>query len=388
MSRKRDTDLKYVCRKCIIDEELRHVVDSHAVNKKCSYCKATRKAAPLHFITEQMRHAIATKYGSLEDNLDRDGQVPDSHFGIDEVLSQLDFRTESEELQFDIEAAFAEDVFTEDRDISFLNHVRYEAWSEFKKLVKHERRYTFPVGEDSLGPDLDDVVWSSTNVLPNIIKAIGEMSLVRSVEPGVGFWRVRVHAPNEIVGNPEGYTTPPLKYSVAANRMSPAGVPMFYGADDFETALLETTGPDLHAAGCIATGIRFLVKESLRLLDLTDLPKRSGFFSDWDLWKRISVDFLSSFAKDVSQPISKDGREHIEYVPTQVFTEYLRYQANVGGDGRIHGIKYNSSKNSRGCVVLFIDQSGCLPPGNRRGSPQLLEGVPESLRKAVLKWSQ
>ena len=35
--------------------------------------------------------------------------------------------------------------------------------------------------------------------------------------------------------------------------------------------------------------------------------------------------FLHEFAQDLSAPVVLDGREHIEYVPTQVITEYMRW---------------------------------------------------------------
>lgn len=35
--------------------------------------------------------------------------------------------------------------------------------------------------------------------------------------------------------------------------------------------------------------------------------------------------FLQQFVGDVTLPVELDGREHIDYVPTQVFTEYVRY---------------------------------------------------------------
>jgi hypothetical protein len=36
---------------------------------------------------------------------------------------------------------------------------------------------------------------------------------------------------------------------------------------------------------------------------------------------RAGLSFLHDFAADLAKPIEKDGREHIEYVPTQIVTE-------------------------------------------------------------------
>lgn len=376
---------KYVCRKCIQDSGLQEVVDRYADKQKCSYCNS-RQAACLEYVIDRMRSAIGTVYGSLEDNLTVDGQVPDDHYQIDEVLRQVDFHVENEELQNDIESSFADEFFTVDRENSYLRWVRHDAWRDFTKLVKHERRYTFSTWGEPLGPELDELMWSPRNVLGNIAKLVEQQSLVVEVEPGTRFWRVRVHDSDKSPEMPKGYTSPPAEHARYSNRMSPAGVPMFYGTDDFETAVLETTDPEHDTANKVAAGIQFAAKRTLSILDLTNLPEKASFFSDWDLGKRIGVGFLSSFVADVSKPIKKDGREHIEYVPTQVFTEFIRHEVELPGDDRIDGIKYRSSKNGRGCYVLFVEQAGCLPPPKGRGTRQILEAVPDSLQTAACKW--
>lgn len=43
--------------------------------------------------------------------------------------------------------------------------------------------------------------------------------------------------------------------------------------------------------------------------------------------------FLQKFIHDITLPVELDGREHVDYVPTQVFTEYLRYAFLARVDG-------------------------------------------------------
>lgn len=51
-----------------------------------------------------------------------------------------------------------------------------------------------------------------------------------------------------------------------------------------------------------------------------------------------------------------DGREHIEYVPTQIITEYFRYKFATKKIEKIDGIIYPSSKDRRmNACVLFMD---------------------------------
>ena len=234
--------VRFVCRNCIQDRGLQEVVDKYADKQKCSYCNVT-KSVCLEYVIDRMRTAIGTVYGSLEDNLNNDGNIPDDHFNIAEVMIRLDFLISNVDLQKDIETAFEEVFFTEDRENSYLRIVRRKAWRDFTELVKHSRRYTFSTYGEPLDPELAELMWSPNNVLRNIGKLVQDMGLLVQIKPGTSFWRVRLHDAEEQLDIPKDYTSPPSQHARYSNRMSPAGVPMFYGTDDFETAVLETTNP-------------------------------------------------------------------------------------------------------------------------------------------------
>ena len=66
--------------------------------------------------------------------------------------------------------------------------------------------------------------------------------------------------------------------------------------------------------------------------------------------------FLNHFAYDLSKPIVRDKRVHVEYVPTQVVTEYFRTEVRHD-DQPILGIRYRSARHSEGrSLVLFATQ--------------------------------
>ena len=48
--------------------------------------------------------------------------------------------------------------------------------------------------------------------------------------------------------------------------------------------------------------------------------------------------FLREFVKSITLPVVHDGREHIEYVPTQVLTEYFRQQVTTLDGSALDGI--------------------------------------------------
>lgn len=132
---------------------------------------------------------------------------------------------------------------------------------------------------------------------------------------------------------------------------------MFYGSLDEKTAITETYDKK-GKSGKVATIATFITSEGFKVLDLTQLPAFPSLFDEQRRHYREPLIFLRSFLKDFSKPIKKDGREHIEYVPTQVVTEYFRHIFRDEGGDSIKGIIYPSArkKNGRSCVLFFEDK--------------------------------
>jgi hypothetical protein len=97
----------------------------------------------------------------------------------------------------------------------------------------------------------------------------------------------------------------------------------------------------------------------LRFLDLVDVDIPTLFDvvgkrqRPWRL-------FLKGFADDVSKPARPaipDGAA-VDYVSTQVFTEYVRHV--LGGGDPVLGIRYRSAVRPEGVSwVLFVSADGC-----------------------------
>jgi RES domain len=138
--------------------------------------------------------------------------------------------------------------------------------------------------------------------------------------------------------------------------MSPAGIVMFYGSDEPGTAIAEIDDvPDFG----IAIGT-FRTTRDAALLDLTDLPRPLGFFetqSDASTVDRYSVQFLHEFVRSLAARAEPGRREYIDYVPTQVVTEWFRTAFTWGDRKRLDGIRYRSTQRPNGkSVVLFADK--------------------------------
>jgi hypothetical protein len=105
----------------------------------------------------------------------------------------------------------------------------------------------------------------------------------------------------------------------------------------------------------------------MRILDLVDLPESPSFFDPGAADLRQTLVFLRHFARDLAAPVIQDGREHIEYVPTQAFTEYVRFQLKDRDGQPVDGIRYRSAVNGEPCYVLFCGRDECVAKPEGRG---------------------
>ena len=58
--------------------------------------------------------------------------------------------------------------------------------------------------------------------------------------------------------------------------------------------------------------------------------------------------------------MSRDGLEHVDYVPTQVVTEWFRHVFQTEDGAHVDGVIYPSARFDGGvCCVLFLDAAAC-----------------------------
>jgi hypothetical protein len=108
----------------------------------------------------------------------------------------------------------------------------------------------------------------------------------------------------------------------------------------------------------------------IRLPNLARLPPVPGFFSHAGRREKLTLAFLHEFSDIIIEPVDRNDRINIDYIPTQVFTEFLRDFRFEGG--RIDGLMYRSATGERGVnYVLFA-------------SPEEIEGA-SSARPFVAK---
>jgi hypothetical protein len=198
---------------------------------------------------------------------------------------------------------------------------------------------------------------SASDMLDAIGESVREVDLVKKLPALTKFIRARVGPANRYYRTARTLGPPPRRRAIA-NRMSPEGIPMFYGASDEYTATAEIVPGRLKRGRILNVG-SFETLEEFLVLDLTALPPIPSLFSDLR-YLRPTLSFLYSFVRDLSKPMKKDGREHIDYVPTQILTEYFRHSFLHYDGEPVRGILYPSSRVPHGTAcVLFFTREEC-----------------------------
>jgi len=232
-----------------------------------------------------------------------------------------------------------------------------DAWDQFREIVRHRTRYVFwnTPQEDDEEPGYI----SPAQVLDRVGRLAVSLGLVRELLPTESIYRAQVEDDTATVWDAKRLGTAPRRFATKTNRMSPAGVPMFYGALDPATAAAEVRA--YAGEGVVLRVGEFQSSRPVYVLDLTDLPEVPSLFDPERGGVRREVGFLHSFVKDLKARVDPDAAE-IEYVPTQLMTEYFLQvfrPASTGGAG-LAGIVYPSDQATGAALVLEFGNEQCF----------------------------
>ena len=230
-------------------------------------------------------------------------------------------------------------------------------WEIFCNIVKEKQRYTALI-------DFKDSIFDHDHP-KDFFSRLSDYfmpSLIRTIEPGEKIYRARIKKSEKRFSHKD-LTSPPNSLT-KAGRMNPYGISFFYGSlDDYKTTIHEVR-PDIGESIAVAT---FQTQKQLNVLDLSQKieSRRSIFDSNYFFeHEEYFKPFLQYFSDTIARPIRKSDVD-LEYIPTQVFIEYIKnvnlksqyFIPNEDGsasDVYIDGLIYKSSVYENGVnIVLF-----------------------------------
>ena len=353
----RPTGDKHVCPDCLEDDFLKEHIKSLVDSTYCDYCGRESEeliAAPLDELIEYIISCVETEYGNPDD----EGVPVEGGEYVWPVLDSYDLI--GDEIGLDGNQPVIDDIITALSDRQWVEKdyrtadIMLSGWARFVREIKHHRRYFFGLETDEY-MGIDVAPWQFLDRLKNEIL---DVPLTKTIKTDDLLFRARAHDNSKTYSRAAELCTPKAEDAFYSNRMSPAGIPMFYGATDIATAIAEAhhTKP---AEPCVTVGV-FKPLRDLVVLDLTALPEIPNIFDDQNNYLRATISFLREFVKDLIKPIVRDDKIHVEYVPTQVITEFIRHSLKTEDGTKFDGILYKSSVNPAGTsCVLFVENDEC-----------------------------
>jgi len=369
---------RYVCAFCLEDSALKAFVRENVSRYRCDYCGRRRPSVKADEVVELIVEGLRTEYEDPNNVMGWDSGEG-GWLGVTTDKGDLvrNFEvTENEELYEDIVDVITLDEWCEQDPYGLSTHERLSyGWERFCELVKYENRF-FPTmrRKRERYPDPDEV--PPAELLRSLADILPELGLIRHVPIGTRVIRARTHNPGVVLGTATELGSPPKEQAYMANRMSSPGIPMFYGSFNRKTALAEVDYPASRKAATVAT---FETVTPFRVVDLSRLPQVPSLFDLDRNYLRRWIPFIHDFVADISKPIARDDRVHVEYAPTQYVTAWIQNRM----PGRIKGIIYPSSKVLRGTsCVLFFRNEECREDGEGYPKPkQYLKLLPRSIRR-------
>ena len=368
---------EFVCSECFSDEGLSGFVEGEACRNTCTFCgmeAAEPIAAPLVEILLYITGCFVNEYDTAENTLTYDGETGE-YMGKTWTTRDLLESHIAAGLPNDDDGELMEALcdgledrlwcrshpysFTDDEKLNY-------SWDAFCTLIKHDRRYFF------LREPEDRELFSPSTLLRELAGWCGKFDLISTVPANRLLYRARRQKPGERLSTPDELGPPPQEKATVANRMSPPGIVMFYGSDEPGTALREVAripecGVDHYAIG------EFRTLRDTRILDLTRIPRTPSIFEpisdtlEYD--PRPPLIFLNYFAAELSMPITGDRSIHVEYVPPQVVTEFVRTEFRHEGLA-LDGIRYQSARHQgKASLVLFASQANLADSKDARARP-------------------
>ena len=342
-----------VCSACVGDPDVKGWIREQGGPRGCDACGGyDSPTVELDELCKYLEECLSSFWGFADDQLPYES-AEGGYQGTTWMTSELVFEDVGLELPRDHNDRlyYALSLGLDDRLWCDYDWLRLDddvalrmSWETFCETIKYKRRFFF---HERGGRKDDPDSFSHVGLLKAISRLCDELGLVTDLPAGTVLYRARAKIPR---GTPLGaaiFGPPPPEFALQTNRMNPPGIPMFYGTEAARTAVREIRRRSAKVG-------KFRLNRPLRILDLARLPEIPGIWANPDRRRRLGLRFLHEFTDAIMQPVAGNDRANVDYIPSQVVTEYFRDFAFAGG--KLDGIRFPSTLDPRGRnVVLFIE---------------------------------
>lgn len=361
---------KTVCLDHIVDPVLRRHLREAVTENSCSFCGRRPVglehsfAVSLYTVAEHILRAISSRYQCFEQASYFEGEAWETDISTGDVVQEVGDTAFDRAVVEAVLVAVTDMIVGPDSWFEDDSHSAFQySWEGFTETVRHEARFVF-LANDRIGAENEPPARLARFLEGVLTYADKSTQMLQTIEPGTALYRGRMTDEveslySQAVASPASSLGPAPTSRAAAGRMSGEGVPLFYAADRLHTAVAEIA---LHSPYDDAVVGEFITQRPLTIVDFTRKPRLPSIFDYAKKHRRMFTEFVDDFVKAITRPILLDGRERVEYVPTQIITEYLRWVPSR----QIDGIAFPSRADAKGKnIVLFVgrgDQILSDPP--------------------------
>ena len=326
-----DSDiLKSICPDCMNEDGIKAFIIQNLARElsTCSYCnKVNIKICKMGLVISYIHKCIIKEWSDPANVLPYEsaeggyqGEVLTTH----ELLWQLGVNVDDETILDDITNAIEQTHWSKTSYFSLgPDQTLTYGWKSFCQFVISKSRYFFLNAPNKSYDVNQHDEMNPIEILDAVASIIQNLKMIKVIPVTTEIKRVRIVNDYKEATTASDLGSPPLDFCNMANRMSPAGIPMFYGAFDLETSIKETFEPEPNLTKKAVAG-SFYPCRDLNVIDLSQKFKVPTIFSQVRSY-RFEKRFLYDFIKDFTKPIERADRAHIDYVPTQIVTEYFRH---------------------------------------------------------------
>lgn len=347
-----------VCSCCVADDGLSRWIALEGTQQlQCSFCDKVTNTSRVEALFEYMLSVIKREWSPAGES----DQIPFSH----EFRNDRDFQP-TEYAAAGLLGLFDEplgddgrlrDMFCEALSEPWIHndtwvgnaHQNLEwSWENFAEQLKSRTRFLI-LGEpaSTAAPSAETPPHEMLNHLAQVFK---RLRLIRELPLGTVLFRGRKHRPGEVFTTTADLGAP-HESDAEAQRMSPPGISFFYGSTDTETCLAELRG----LQGELAIVGRWRSNRRLIILDLANLPETPSFFDPIDGDIHHLVLFARSFVGQITKPVLAHDRPQVDYIPSQVVAEFIRFRMATDDEPPIDGIRFPSVARTGGTNVAMFD---------------------------------
>ncbi len=365
-----DSDLgSFICPDCINEGGIKAFIIENCTIEitTCSYCNNINvKTCKMGWLVGYIHECITKEWSDPANVLpyeSAEGGYQGEVLDTQDLLWQLGVDVSDESIIDDIANSIVQSHWSKTSYFSLApDQTLSYGWKSFCQFVISKSRYFFlSASNESYDVNQHDEM-NPIEILDSVASIIKNLNMFKELPTSKEIKRVRIVDDYKEATSASDLGSPPVDFCKMANRMSPAGIPMFYGAFNLETSIKETYEPDPASTKKAVVG-NFYPCRTLQLIDLSLEFKVPSLF-DKEQAFRFEKKFLYDFIKDFTKPIERADSAHIDYVPTQIVTEYFRHILSKANSRKIDGVIYPSSKNkNHKAVVIFADNDQCVEKG-------------------------